>query len=145
MTQAHAEAAQGGGIMRDGKLSYVQIPASDVRASARFYERVFGWRIRDDGNASHLSFEDASGELIGAFVTTIAPGETGVLPYIYVRDIEARVRGIEDAVRTALATSAQKVHGQSWCQITDLRASIDDSGNVEMWQVEVKVGFKVDG
>lgn len=97
MTQAHAEAAQGGGIMRDGKLSYVQIPASDVRASARFYERVFGWRIRDDGNASHLSFEDASGELIGAFVTTIAPGETGVLPYIYVRDIEARVRGIEDA------------------------------------------------
>ena len=52
--------------------------------------------------------------------------------------------GIEDAVRTALATSATKVHGQSWCQITDLRASIGDNGQVDLWQVQLEVGFKID-
>ena len=52
--------------------------------------------------------------------------------------------GIEDAVRTALATSAQKVHGQSWCQVTDIRANIGDGGAVDRWQVQVEVGFEVD-
>lgn len=52
--------------------------------------------------------------------------------------------GIEDAVRTALATSASKVHGQEWCQITDLRARIGDGGAIERWQVQLDVAFRVD-
>lgn len=51
---------------------------------------------------------------------------------------------IEGAVLTALATSAEKVHGQQWCQITDIRASVNESGGVDLWQVELKVAFKVD-
>jgi hypothetical protein len=38
-----------------GRLSYVQIPAIDVRASAAFSEKVFGWKVRG-GGANHLSF-----------------------------------------------------------------------------------------
>ena len=52
--------------------------------------------------------------------------------------------GIEDAVKTALATSATKVHGQTWCHVTDIRANINESGGVDRWQVAVEVAFKVD-
>lgn len=52
--------------------------------------------------------------------------------------------GIEDAVKTALATSASKVHGQTWCHVTDIRANINDSGGVDRWQVSVEVAFEVD-
>lgn len=51
---------------------------------------------------------------------------------------------IEAAVKTALETSASKVHGQQWCQISDIRANVGDGGTVERWQVEVKVAFEVD-
>jgi len=70
-------------------LSYIQIPAVDVRASAQFYETVFGWKARGDG-ARHLSFTDATGDMIGAWVTDRAISrEPGVLPYIYVHGIDA--------------------------------------------------------
>jgi flavin-binding protein dodecin len=52
--------------------------------------------------------------------------------------------GIEDAVKVALGTSASRVHGQTWCHVTDIRANIDESGAVDRWQVEVEVAFKVD-
>ena len=34
-----------------GKICYLQIPAADVAASARFYSEIFGWELRshDDG------------------------------------------------------------------------------------------------
>lgn len=52
--------------------------------------------------------------------------------------------GIEDAVREALSTSAAKVHGQEWCQVTDIRANVNENGGVDRWQVQVDVAFKVD-
>ena len=51
---------------------------------------------------------------------------------------------IEDAVKTALETSAQKVHGQSWVEVKDIRANVGDGGTVERWQVQVEVAFAVD-
>lgn len=52
--------------------------------------------------------------------------------------------GIEQAVRVALETSAERVRGQTWCHITDIRASIDEAGTVDRWQIEVEVAFKVE-
>jgi flavin-binding protein dodecin len=52
--------------------------------------------------------------------------------------------GIEQAVLAALGTSAEKVHGQTWCEITDLRANINEHGTVDAWQVKVQVAFEVD-
>jgi predicted enzyme related to lactoylglutathione lyase len=72
-----------------GRLSYVQIPAVDVRASAKFYATVFGWQVRG-GNDSHFSFTDATGDMIGAWVTgRVASRDPGVLPYIYVHGIDS--------------------------------------------------------
>ena len=52
--------------------------------------------------------------------------------------------GIEQAVRVALATSAERVRGQTWCHVKDIRANINESGTVDRWQVEVEVAFKVE-
>jgi dodecin len=52
--------------------------------------------------------------------------------------------GIEDAVKTALETSASKVHGQQWIHVTDIRANVNESGGVDRWQVAIEVAFKVD-
>ena len=72
-----------------GRLSYLQIPAVDVRVSAAFYEKVFGWKIRG-GDDNHLSFSDATGDIIGAWVTgRAASPEPGILPYVYVHGIDA--------------------------------------------------------
>lgn len=76
-----------------GKVSYMQIPARNADELAAFYEKVFGWELRGDSN--HRSFTDASGELIGAFITDLKPaGEPGVLPYISVDDIDAAVERV---------------------------------------------------
>lgn len=78
----------------NGKLSYIQIPAADVAVSARFYTEVFGWESRGEGT-EHLGFTDATGEMIGAWVTgrSISP-EPGVLAYIYVHGIDAALKEI---------------------------------------------------
>jgi predicted enzyme related to lactoylglutathione lyase len=37
----------------NGKICYVEIPASDVQRSAEFYEKVFGWKIRHCGDGTN--------------------------------------------------------------------------------------------
>ena len=47
------------------------------------------------GSADHLSFSDATGDIIGAWVTGLAPGrEPGVLPYIYVHATDDHAKAI---------------------------------------------------
>ena len=52
----------------NGKICYVEIPALDIRRSADFYAKVFGWRIRKRGDGS-TAFDDATGAVSGAWVT----------------------------------------------------------------------------
>ena len=81
-------------MARPGGITYMQIPARDAEASADFYERVFGWTIRQRGTA-HVTFGDGSGHVIGAFITEREISrEPGILPYIYVSKIEEAVAAI---------------------------------------------------
>jgi predicted enzyme related to lactoylglutathione lyase len=74
-----------------GQLGYLQIPALDITASARFYERTFGWRVAPP----EPGFE-APG-LIGQWVTDRAPApDAGPVGWIHVDDIG---HSLEDAVR----------------------------------------------
>ena len=78
--------------MPNGKICYVEIPATDIDASVRFYERVFGWktRVRGDG---HRAFDDPTGAVSGSWVAGRKPSrEAGLLTYIMVDDIDATVR-----------------------------------------------------
>ena len=67
-----------------GKLDYLQIPATDLRASGTFYAAVFGWKV---GTPPDTGFE-APG-LIGQWVETESPARDGtMIPWLHVDDIE---------------------------------------------------------
>lgn len=53
-------------------------------------------------------------------------------------------KGIEDAITTALKTSAETVRGQTWLEVADIRANIGEGGSIDRWQVYVDVSFKVE-
>ena len=50
---------------------------------------------------------------------------------------------IEDAVKNALGRAAQTVRNMRWFEVSETRGHIVD-GQVEHWQVTIKVGFTLD-
>ena len=81
--------------LSNGKICYIEFPATDVRRSAEFYEKVFGWRIRQRGDGS-IAFDDTTGEVSGTWVTGRPPsGEPGLLLYVMVDSVAATL----DAIR----------------------------------------------
>ena len=112
-----------------GRLAYTQIPALDTRVSATFYADVFGWQIRG-GNERHLSFTDATGDMIGAWITGRTPSrEPGVLPYIYVHGIDAAIERI--VANGGEAVTPPYAEGDLW--VATFR---DTAGNViGIWQL----------
>ncbi len=80
--------------LANGKICYVEIPSADVRRSAEFYERVFGWTIRRRGDGS-TAFDDGVGEVSGAWVTGRPPSrEVGLLFYIMVDSVAATIEAV---------------------------------------------------
>jgi predicted enzyme related to lactoylglutathione lyase len=78
----------------NGKVCYIELPATDVQRSADFYAEVFGWRIRQRGDG-HLAFDDTTGEVSGAWVRGRPPaGEPGLLVYIMVDSVAAAVEAV---------------------------------------------------
>jgi uncharacterized protein len=72
--------------LRTGKVCYLEIPAVDVQVSATFYERAFGWTIRER-DSDRPSFDDTTGEVSGAWVVGRAPAaDVGILPYVMAAD-----------------------------------------------------------
>ena len=75
----------------NGKICYLEIPATDVRRSVRFYQSVFGWQVRQRGDGA-TAFDDAVGEVSGAWVTGRPPSpHPGLLLYIMVDSVAATV------------------------------------------------------
>ena len=80
--------------LTNGKVCYVEIPAVDVRRSAEFYEKVFGWRIRQRGDGS-IAFDDTVGEVSGTWVLGRPPATSpGLLIYIMVDSVAATIDGV---------------------------------------------------
>jgi predicted enzyme related to lactoylglutathione lyase len=70
------------------RLCYLEIPALDVHQSAGFYEKVFGWDIRDR-DSGRPTFSYPGAVVTGAWVTGRAISkEPGLLPYIWVDHID---------------------------------------------------------
>ena len=71
-----------------GAITYLHIPAADVRQAATFYREVFGWEINNP-DSGRPSFDDASGHLSGAWISDYPVArEPGLLLYIYVDQID---------------------------------------------------------
>ncbi|HEY3053943.1 MAG TPA: VOC family protein [Thermoanaerobaculia bacterium] len=72
--------------LANGKICYIEMPALDIRRSAAFYERVFGWEIRRRGDGS-IAFDDTPGDVSGTWVAGRTPAEPGLLVYIMVDSV----------------------------------------------------------
>ena len=71
----------------NGKICYIQIPATDIARSADFYKQVFGWNIRQRGDGA-TAFDDGVGEVSGEWVLERPPAiEPGLLVYIMVDSV----------------------------------------------------------
>jgi predicted enzyme related to lactoylglutathione lyase len=78
----------------NGKICYIEIPATDVAASLDFYKKAFGWNVRKRNDGS-LAFDDGAGEVSGTWITGRPPSPTpGLLIYIMVDSVEATMQSI---------------------------------------------------
>lgn len=78
----------------NGKICYLQIPATDIARSAEFYESVFGWNIRQRGDG-HTAFDDGVGEVSGEWILGRTPASApGLLVYIWVESVAATLEAI---------------------------------------------------
>jgi predicted enzyme related to lactoylglutathione lyase len=73
----------------NGKICYIEMPATDTARSSDFFKRVFGWNIRKRGDGS-TSFDDSTGEVSGTWVVGRPAGaKPGLLFYIMVDSVAA--------------------------------------------------------
>ena len=73
-----------------GQVCYLQVPTTDLAASARFYAAVLGWRTDP-----HEAGFEAPG-VIGQFVTDRSPAaDTGLVAWVAVDDVEAALVAAE--------------------------------------------------
>ena len=80
--------------LANGKICYIEIPATDIARSAEFYRGVFGWNIRQRGDGS-TAFDDAVNEVSGAWVVGRLPASTpGLLVYVMVDSVAATLDAV---------------------------------------------------
>jgi predicted enzyme related to lactoylglutathione lyase len=78
----------------NGKICYVEMPATDVVRSIEFYQKMFGWNVRRRGNGQ-AAFDDGVGEVSGTWVTNrSASAEPGLLLYIMVDSVAETIEAI---------------------------------------------------
>ena len=80
--------------LANGKICYIEMPATDIARSSDFYQSVFGWNIRTRGDGS-TAFDDTTGEVSGAWVLGRPPGaQPGLLLYVMVDSVAATLDAI---------------------------------------------------
>jgi len=78
----------------NGKICYIEMPATDIARSADFYKRIFGWNTRKRGDGS-TAFDDTTGQVSGTWVLGRPPAsKPGLLVYIMVDSVAATVEAI---------------------------------------------------
>jgi predicted enzyme related to lactoylglutathione lyase len=80
--------------LANGKICYIEMPATDIARSADFYKQVFGWTIRKRGDGS-TAFDDTTGEVSGTWVLGRPPAaKPGLLFYIMVDSVAATIDAV---------------------------------------------------
>jgi predicted enzyme related to lactoylglutathione lyase len=78
----------------NGKICYIEIPATEIQRSAEFYKNIFGWQIRQRGDGS-TAFDDTVGEVSGTWVLgRPAAKAPGLLIYIMVDSVAETVDAV---------------------------------------------------
>jgi len=80
--------------LANGKICYIEMPATDIVRSSNFYKQVFSWNIRKRGDGS-TAFDDTTGQVSGAWVLGRPPsGKPGLLFYIMVDSVAAAIDAV---------------------------------------------------
>jgi predicted enzyme related to lactoylglutathione lyase len=75
----------------NGKICYLEIPATDVAVSSAFYVAVFGWTLRKHGDGT-TAFDDGVSEVSGMWVLNRRPSaDPGIIISIMVDSAAATV------------------------------------------------------
>jgi uncharacterized protein len=69
---------------------WFELPAAETTRTRDFYARLFGWKFERFGDEDYHVIHEARGAVYGA------PGETGLLAYFGVDDIEAAVTRVRE-------------------------------------------------
>src|SRR5262245_6412488 len=78
----------------NGKICYLEIPATDIQTSADFYRKVFGWQTRTRGDGA-TAFDDAVGQVSGTWVLGREPmTEVGLLIYVMVDSVASTIEAV---------------------------------------------------
>ena len=78
----------------NGKICYIEIPATNIQQSADFYHKVFHWEIRKRGDGA-TAFNDSVGEVSGAWVLGRPPSPVpGLLIYIMVDSVNTTLERV---------------------------------------------------
>jgi predicted enzyme related to lactoylglutathione lyase len=95
--------------LSNGKVCYIEIPATDIARSADFYTKAFGWQTRRRGDG-HIAFDDGAGEVSGTWVLGRPPStQPGLLVYIMVNSVAATL----DAIVAAGGEIVQAIGGDA--------------------------------
>ncbi len=74
-------------MIQDGALDYIELPATDIPATKRFYGSLFGWTFTDYG-PDYVAFEVGGRQ--GGFNTARKPvASDGPLVVLYANDLDA--------------------------------------------------------
>jgi hypothetical protein len=98
------------GKEHDLQIDYIEFPATDIEATKRFYQQVFGWKFQDYG-PDYTSFLD--GRLAGGFNKDAHPAapstgkSSGPLIVIYAASLEE----IYADVKSAGGTIVKEIFG----------------------------------
>jgi predicted enzyme related to lactoylglutathione lyase len=72
----------------NGKICYIEFPATDIQRSSESYHKIFGWNLRTRGDGA-IAFDDSVGEVSGIWVINRPPSpQPGILLYIMVDSVE---------------------------------------------------------
>ena len=78
----------------NGKICYIEMPATDPARSADFYSKVFGWNIRQRGDGA-TAFDDTVGQLSGAWVPGRSPADQpDFMIYIWVDSVAETITAV---------------------------------------------------
>jgi predicted enzyme related to lactoylglutathione lyase len=118
--------------MAHGAIRWIDIPATDVDASAKFYEQAFGWKItRSETWPSYPMFMDSEDYVGGGFDAKHKPSEEpGVLIFIHVDSIENALKDVEAAGGEVVRKKALIHKEVGW------RATFRDPGGnlIALWE-----------
>src|SRR5512145_204792 len=104
--------------MTHGAIEWIEIPARDPDASAKFYEGVFGWKIQRKPEMEEYPMFMAGEHVGGGFTKSATPmSEVGILLHISVDDIDASLAKVKQSGGSTIQEKKQITPEIGWWAI----------------------------